>query len=832
MMVSRNFFLAWRMFGRDWRAGELRLLLVALVIAVGAATTISFFTERVTRALSLQSAELLGADLVLTSPQPVESEWLTHAVRMNLQSTPSLRFASVVLRGAELQLASVTAVSPGYPARGTLRTAPAPFVPDAPATGVPDRGEAWADTRLVTALGAKVGAQIDIGQARFTITRILTYEPGRRGAWSSLAPRVLINEADVSKTEVIQPGSRVNYSYHFAGPEQGIRMFREWLEPRLAPNHNLYDARTGNRSVGTALERTELYLGLASLIAVLLAGVAIAMGAWRYSERHFDVSAMLRCFGASQRDLAYLYIPQLLAIALLAGVAGCAVGWIAQAGVFYLLQDLLPAQLPAAGPKPIVVGFFTAVIALAGFALPPIMRLKHVPPLRVLRRDLTPLPPSGWLVYGAALAAMLVLMWRYTGDWRLTSIVLGGAGGAAVVLAFLAVALLRVGRTMHRHVGVAWRFGINNLWRRTGSSVSQMLAFGLTLTAMALTVLVRSDLLSTWQAQLPVRAPNHFAFNILPDQVEPLRQFFTVHGIESSRIYPIVRGRLTAINGVPAREVVTEEAREVRAVQRELNLTWSAVLPDDNFIAAGAWWPDGPSTKTGVSVEARLAERLGIKLGDALSFSVAGQALNARVTSLRTVQWESFRPNFFMIFSPGSLDAHPATYLVSFFLVPQQKPLLRDLVHQFPAVTVLDIDFVLAQARALLRQVAVAVEFVLLFVLCAGFSVLYAALRASLDERLYEGALLRTLGASRRQLRASHFGEFAALGVMAGVLAAIATEVVAYLLYTRVFNLDYVFKWPVWLLAPLVGGLLVGFAGYRGARPAIQRSPLAVLRDL
>lgn len=824
--------LAWRMFGRDWRAGELRLLIAALVIAVGATTAINFFTDRLNRALAHQSADLLGADLVLRSPRPVDPQWLEYAAGKNLRTAQALQFTTVALHGEKLQLASVNALGPRYPLRGTLRASERGFAPDAPVSAIPAPGQAWADTRLMGALGVDVGERIELGATQFTLTRVLTFEPGRTGRWSALAPRILINQTDIPNTQVVQPGSRVTYGYQFAGAEQDIQRYRAWLEPRIESSQRLLDARADNSAVGSALDRAERYLGLASLFALLLAGVAIAMGARRYSERHFDVSAMMRCLGATQNDIVRLYVPQLLVVALLASLAGCLVGWIAQAGIFYFLKGLLPASLPAPGFAPVAAGLLTGVITLAGFALPPVLRLKHVPPLRVLRRDLTPMPLSGWIVYGAALAVMVTLMWGYTGNWRLTSIVLAGTFGAAVVLTLLAIALLRLGRTLHRRVGITWRFGVSKLWRHASASVSQILAFGLTLMAMTVIALVRTDLVSTWEQQLPPETPNYFAFNILPADVGKINRFFATHGIPASQIYPMVRGRLVSINDVPVQEAVTEEARDARAIQRELNLTWSATLPPDNRISTGAWWPQDAGRSRGVSVEAELAERLGIKLGDALAFTIGGDTLAAEVMSLRNVQWDSFHPNFFMIFAPGTLDNFPATYLTSFHLRSVQKPLLPNLARSFPAMTVLEIDFILAQVRAILRQVTAAVEFVLLFVLFAGFAVLYAALQASLDERFYEGALLRVLGASRRQLRASQFAEFSLLGFFAGILAAVGTEFTVYLLYGRVLNLEYTVKWPVWLIAPLVGSLVVGVAGYWATRAVARRSPLQVLREI
>lgn len=827
---STHRLLALRMLARDWRAGELRLLAVALVIAVGAVTSVGFFADRVQRGLGQQSAELLGANLVVTGQVPPDPEWRAHAQAIGVRHADVVEFATVVLKGERLQLASVRAVMAGYPVRGHIRTSPAPFAPDAIADGTPAPGTVWVETRLLSQIDAQVGDRVDIGAARFTIDRVLTHEPGWGGSLFTAAPRVLMHAQDLSATAVLQPGSRATYARTFAGPEDAIARLRAWLEPRLSTSHRLIGARDGNRAVARAVTRVDRYIGLTSLIAVVLAGVAIAMGARRYSERHYDVSAMLRCLGCTQRDIIALYLPQLAVLGIAASAVGCALGWLGQAAIYLALAEFFPVVLPPPSSAPLVLGFAVGMTTLAGFALPPVLRLKHVPPLRVLRRELAPPPPSATLVVAVAAAAMVAMLLRYTQSWTLVLGVLGGAVAAVALLGAGAYALLRVSRRWRDRVGVTLRFGVNNLWRRPGASVAQLISFGLAFMALALAWLVRTDLVTSFQQQLPADAPNHFVFNVLPTDVPAVEHFFARHGITAQALYPIVRGRLVARNGVPMTRAVSKEEDDHEALRRELNLTWAGRLPPDNAITGGAWHVTGD--RGGVSVEARLAERLEIALGDELGFAIGGQTFSARVTSLRTVQWDSFHPNFYMIFAPGALDRYPATYLTSFHIAPQQKTLLAQLVRAFPSVTVLETDQILAQVRTVMRQVTAAVEFVLLFVLAAGLAVLYAALQASLDERRYEGALLRALGASHRQLALGRLAEFAALGFCAGLLAAAGTELSVWVLYTRVFELEYSFKWPVWLAAPVFSAVLLAAAGVLGTRRIARQSPLAVLRGI
>jgi putative ABC transport system permease protein len=535
--------------------------------------------------------------------------------------------------------------------------------------------------------------------------------------------------------------------------------------------------------------------------------------------------------GASQRDLLALYLPQLLVIGLAASAIGCLLGWTAQFGILYLLADLLPAAPSSPRAWPAIAGFATGLTILAGFALPPVLRLKGVPPLRVLRRDLLPMPSRAWLVYGAALVAIVAVMWRYTDNWPLTLSVLAGGFGLVALLGLFALLLLLLSRRFNGHVGVAWRFGLNNLWRRRRASINQILAFGLTLMAMAVTALVRTDLLTSWKQQLPDDVPNHFAINILPHEVDGFGAFTASAGIETAQLYPMVRGRLVEINGTPVRKAVTKEARNDNALNRELNLTWTTRLQEDNSVLEGRWWQPEDTGKALVSVEAKLAERMGIGLGDRLRFSIGEQRFSADVTSIRSVKWDSFRPNFYMVFPPNVIERFPATYMTSFYLDKADKPVLRKMVANYPAVTVLEMDLVIEQVGRIFRQVALTVEYVLVFTLLAGFAVLFAALQASQDERLYEGALLRALGASRRQLRAGHLAEFSALGGLAGLLAAMGAECITWALYSEVLHLEHSFQWPLWIGAPVAGALLVGIAGFWGTRAITDRSPVLLLHS-
>ncbi|MDD0843638.1 ABC transporter permease [Pseudomonas sp. Gutcm_11s] len=830
-MITRMFTLAWRQLLRDARSGELRVLFFALLVAVAASTAIGYFGARLNGAMLLRATEFLGADLVLNGSAPAAPEQIEAGRALGLAHAQVVEFASVISGDQGIQLASIKAASSGYPLRGELKSAAQPYATEQPGGG-PQPGEAWAESRLFAALDLKVGQTIEVGNRQLRLTRVLTYEPDRAGDFYSLTPRVLINLEDLASTGVVQPGSRVRYRELWRGDGEALARYRQEMEKGLAAHQQLEDARDGNRQIGGALGRAERYLNLASLAAVLLAGVAVALSAARFAARRFDSSALLRCLGLSRREALSLFGLQLAMLGLIASLAGALLGWFGQLILFKLLQGLLPAGVPPGGPLPALAGMATGLVALAGFALPPLAALGRVPPLRVLRRDLLPVPPSSWLVYGAALLALGLIMWRLSLDLKLTLGLLGGGLLATLLLGGALLFGLNALRRMLARASLPWRLGLGQLLRHPLAAAGQSLAFGLILLAMALIALLRGELLDTWQNQLPDNAPNHFALNVLPDEREAFAASLAQLSPHPAPLYPIVAGRLTLINGEPVREIVSKDSRGERAVQRDLSLTWAADLPEGNQLLAGQWWQASAQDELpGVSVESELAESLELKLGDELTFSVGGMERKAQVSSLRQVKWDSFQPNFYMIFEPGTLQDLPATYLTSFYLPPHSEKRLVELSRQFPAVTLLQVDALLEQLRSIMAQVSVAIEYVLLFVLAAGLTVLFAGLQATLDERLRQGALLRALGAERRLLLRARRAEFGLLGAGSGLLAAVGCELASFLLYRYALDLQWQ-PHPWLLLLPLIGALLVGAAGVWGTRRALNASPLTVLREV
>ena len=826
--------LAGRQLLRDARAGELRVLFFALVVAVAASTAIGYFGARLNGAMMLRATEFLGADLILEGSSPARPEQIQAGEQLKLDHARIVIFSSVIATDNGIQLSSVKAVDEAYPLRGELKSAPDLYQTEAPGSG-PKPGEAWAEARLFAAVDLKIGDNIDVGAKTLKLTRVLTYEPDRAGNFYSLTPRVMINEQDLAATNVVQPGSRVTYREMWSGSPDTLAGYRKAIESGLEPHQEIKDARDGSQQIGGALGKAERYLNMASLVAVLLAGVAVALSASRFAARRYDASALLRCLGLSRGEALTLFSLQLAIIGLLASLGGALLGWIAQLGLFALLQNLLPATVPPGGVLPALAGMGTGLVALAGFALPPLAALGRVPPLRVLRRDMLPIPASSWLVYGAALLALGLIMWRLSLDLILTFALLGGGVVAALVLGSLLLMGLSSLRRLLSGASLPWRIGLGQLLRYPLAAAGQSLAFGLILLSMGLIALLRGELLDTWQNQLPKDAPNYFVLNVLPSDKDNFANTLSRISTHAAPLYPVVPGRLTSINGEPVDHFVVKDSRGENATRRDLSLTWAADLPEGNVITAGQWWQDpntqqSADTAPGVSIEAKLAESLQIKLGDRLGFIVGGLTREAVVTSLRDVNWDTFQPNFFMIFQPGTLADLPTTYLTSFYLPAGQDKQIVELSRAFPAISILGVEALLAQVRSILDQVTLAVQFVLLFVLAAGIAVLFSGLQATLDERIRQGALLRALGAERALLIKSRRIEFGLLGAASGLLAALGCELVSFVLYRYAFSLEWQ-PHPWLLLLPVIGALLVGGAGVFGTRRALNASPLAVLRE-
>ncbi len=824
--------LSFRFLRRDWRAGELTTVGIALTIAVASITAVGFFNDRVRRSMEQHASELLAADLVVLSQRPVAIEWIKAARQKGLRTALTTQLPSVVVAGTLTQLVEIKAVSDGYPLRGRLKVTLVPYTKDHVTNRVPARGSVWLDARLMSQLNLKIGDSITIGAAKFAVSRIISYEPDRGGNFFSIAPRAMIHANDLQATKLVQTGSLISYRLLLAGDSPSIRSFRNWVKPLLRGGSRLQGLRDARPQLRVVLDRANQFLGLSALVSVVLAGVAIAISARHYASRHLDPSAILRCLGASQNFIIAIHGWQLLWLAIAGSLLGVLIGYAAQWILALTLVDLLVARLPPPGWKPALMGMVTGLVILMGFSLPPILRLRNVPPARVLRRDLGNLPRSSLSVYVFAVLTVIMIMLWLTGDVLLTIYITSGSVATLLVMGLVSSGLIRVVGRLRNRVGIAWRFGISNIARRPRASMAQLLAFGLGIMVMLLLNIVRNDLVDQWQSSLPPDAPNYFVINVQKHQLADTRRFFRENKIAPPSLYPMVRARLTGINNIPIDLSSLSDPRARRLLQREQNLSWRREMQTDNRIIAGQWWSEETHGQPQLSLEQGIAKRLGIKLGDTIQFSVVGEPLSLTVTSLRSVDWDSFNVNFFMVTPPGVLENFPASFITSFLLPPGEPGVLSRLVKRFPNFTVIDISALMTKVRSIMDRVTVAVEFVFLFTLAAGITVLLAAIQATQDERRYEGAILRTLGASRSQLMQGIAAEFATLGMLAGLLAAFSASAVGYVLAQQVFHLTYRPGIELWVVGVLGGALGIGIAGTLGVRSVVNQPPMKTLQRI
>ena len=812
---------------RDWRGGELPLLGLAIIIAVASLTSVDFFTDRVNQFTEIQATELLAADLVVSSAEPFKQEIIRQATDLGLKTALTVSFRSVVVHGEKLELAEVKAVQPGYPLRGRLQISDELFGAEATSHTIPERGAVWLDPRLFQLLGLPVGAQVNLGSVTLDATKVLTYEPDRGGDMFNIAPRLLMNLADLDATGLILPGSRATYRLLLAGADQAVTGFRS-----LVDEYSEYDIRgirDARPELRTALERSEQFLGLAVLVSIALAGLAVALSAQRYAVRQYDACAIMRCFGAGPDTVVRLYVVQLLITALISSVIGCGIGYLGQMGLTELMRDLISRPLPAPSPAPLVSGLSAGILTALGFAMPQILRLKNVAPLRVLRRDLTPLPLNNLGIYLAAVGCLLLLALWQSGNEKL--FFYGFCGLALTGLsAFLATRLaIRYLNRLRAGMGFATRFGLANIVRRHGLSTAQILAVSLGVMVLSLLVLIRTDLLANWRDRLPVDTPNYFLINIQPAEAHMVRDFIRDRAGLVTQAHPLVRARLTAINGQTVNPDDYEDADAKRFIRRTFNLSVAETLQEDNRLTAGEWWDAGAGNL--FSFEDEFAETLGIVLGDKLEFKIAEQLVTGTVANTRWVDWDTFNVNFFVVASPDTLDGYPTTYITSFYLPPENRRLLVELIREWPSITVFDVDAILRQVRLIMEQVVRAVEFISGFTLLAGIIVLFAALQTTHDERRYEAALLTALGAKRGHVLAGLVAEFTVLGLISGSIAALNATVAEILLAEFVFKIDISINLWVWLVTPLLCTLVIVCGGLAGTHKVLSAPPMLALRQ-
>lgn len=820
--------LALNLLKRDWRAGELFLLVLALLVAVTSVTTVGFFTDRMQRALNSQAAELIGADLLVVSDHVVPDLIKEAARKNNLQQVSLLLFPSTVSKGDAVQLVELKAVEKGYPLRGKLKIINAPDATEQETSDIPAIGTVWVDERLLNRLGLKIGDTVELGVKRFQISAQITWEPDNAVSLFNIAPRLIMNLADVPATKLVQNGSRVNYRLLLGGSEKNIDTFRVWAEKNLGRGERLEGVKEARPEIRSALERAERFLGLAAIVSVILAGIVIALASWRHRERHLDAAAMMRCLGASQNTILILYVVQFLIVGIIASLVACLFGYFAHEILLREFSGIVRTTLPAPSWIPVAEGLLTGVILLMGFALPPLWRLREVSALRVIRRELGAIKTGGVFAYIAGLGTVILLMFWKASDLKLGAYVIGGLFLLIVVCAGLALLLIYFLKRYRERANITWRFSLAALSRRTQTTVIQVVALGLGIMVLLLLTLVRADLLESWRTTLPKDAPNRFIIGIQPDQIEAAKKFFIDNKSSVPQLSPMVRGRLVMINEKNVSGADYSDDRAKRLVEREFNLSWSEKLPEANTVTSGKWWDTKDSAL--LSVEQGIAETLGIKLGDTLTYEVAGSRFSAKVTSLRKLDWDSFRVNFFVIAAPGLIEKYPTSYITSFYLSPEQNKLLGELVRRFPNFTIIDVAAIMEQVRTMMEKVAGAVQFVFLFTLIAGLLILYAAIVTTQQQRIGETAILRALGANRRQLIRVQLTEFVIIGALTGVIGAMGASGLSFILSKQLLNIPYHFNPWVWLIGLVAGTVGVAFAGLFAARQTLNHAPLEVLR--
>ena len=847
-------------------------------MAVTSITGIALFTDRLEKALLLESANMLAADRIVSGRGDLPREVLTEGQTRGLSTAEVVSFTSMAFSETGNILVAAKAVTDAYPLRGEVIVSEQAFVRGTPIGSGPPQGEVWLESRAMAALDIDIGDFVSVGEAELRVGKIIVAEPDRGGGsmMDNAGPRLMLHMEDLASTNVVQLGSRVSNRYLFAADDiSDLDAFEEWFRSREEWRGRYYirDIRDESEEVREALERAESFLLLSSLFAVLLAGVAIALTAKRYSERHYDYVAILKTFGCTSSQISFIYLNIQLVLASFAVSIGWLFGWFIHGVILAVLQRLLFVDLPEPGFQPFIVGGLTAVICLLSFALPPLLALRETPPLRVLRKDISQQKIGDNVPYlFGALGALLLVYW-YSQDLILTSVLIISVAAIALVLSGVSYFILRTSSSTGMKAGSAWLLAMTATRRRRKQNVLQVMVFSITIMSLLILTLLRTDLVEEWQAQLPENTPNHFMMNITQSQIPGIESFFAQNGIEGNQFFPLVSARVTRVNGdlpspgdesevsvsratltegseseepesemalgtnpqTDAPPVNAEDAttggRRVRGRLSRRQVTWSTDLPSDNMITEGIWW--GEESEPGyVSIEQEYAEWLDLELGDRLEFEVNQQIVSAEVSSFRSVRWDNMQPNFFIIFSPGTIDHLGATFLSTALMEREQKILLNDLVRLFPTVVVIEIDALIEQIQTIIIQVTSAIELISILVLLCGALVLVACVNASLDERFHENAILRTLGAGRKLILSSLLIEFASIGVVAGLIATLGAEASVYYLQEEIFEQEFSFHMWTWIAGPTLGMFIIAGLGMNSTREVVSTSPLNVLRRI
>ncbi|MGB0721222.1 MAG: ABC transporter permease [Gammaproteobacteria bacterium] len=828
-----------RLWARDLRGADIRILALALVIAVTAVTAVDLFLDRIRQSMDRQGAELLAGDLVVDSPRALPTQWADLARTAGLDSARTVTFPSVIFHGDRSQLVRAKAVTPEYPLRGSVRVRTRIAGPDAPVEGGPPPGTAWAEPRLLASLDLEPGDPIELGDRTLRLERIISFEPDRGADMFQVAPRLMFNHADLDATGLVTEYSRVRQRMMFAGPAAAVRDFRSRLEPLMDGRDRLRGLDDNRPAFRTAQQRAERFLGLSSMATVLLAGAAIALGAHRYRERQSRAVALMRTLGAKRADILALHLGRMIVLALGAGLLGIGLGYAVQAAIAAYLADVFTATLPPPRTAAAFAGLATSLVALAGFALPQVLRLVITPPMRVLRQQESARSPVALATLLTATLAFAVLLRMQAGEWALTLYVLGGTvltgllalGGSLIVVRLSEPVRQRLPTRTGTEGGVLWalRFGLGNLHRHRHLNALLLAAFGVGLLVLLLLSLVRNDLLGAWSDKLPADTPNTFLINVQSDEVESVSNYLNDRGLGPVQLQPMIRARLESHNGTKVKPEDYASVQARRTANRNWNLSLMGPLASSNHVVEGRW-PE-PGRERGLSVERRMAERMSWSVGDTLRFAVGSRTIEGEITSIREVDWDSFQVNFFVLVAPELLADLPGSYITSFHIPPDRDTELAALNRAFPTITAIDVNAIMGQVRTLIDRAGLAIQAVFLFTLAASATILLAGFETTAAARSREVALLRTMGASTRQVLTGASVEYLVLGLLCGLAAASAASLTGWLLAANVLNTTYAPSLLIWLTGLTAGPVLLGLSALWPLRTLLKLSPTLVLRS-
>ncbi len=824
--------LIWRLLRREWRGGQLALIGVAVTLSVSIVSGVALLADRVEKGLVREMGSFLAADLAIESGIEIPEIYRERAVQDNLQVAETVEFESMVFSDKTNHLASIKAVSSAYPLRGQLTLTTEAFATNDQARhtvrSAPEQGTVWADERLLPLLDVQLGDDIEVGDLRLRLTKILLQEPDRSTGFSLIGARVMMSIDDLAESGLIQPGSRLDYRLLLAGAEDQVQAYQTWAEENLTVHERLLHPERVEQRVASAVDRGSSYLLLAGSVGLLLAGIAQALASYRYAQRHINEVALMKSWGASRQLVRRLLLGQLLLLGFISTVIGLILGWGLHQILLNTVREFLPLELPAPGLAPYLIASASGMLCLLGFTLPSLWHLPNITPLRVLRRDLDarPLSAAKRALWGGA--TLLLLLVFYARDLELVMGFVAGVVAVILILALFAYLFLyRLGRSFGHWYGSYWRLAIANLLRRPNQTSLQLVACSAGIMLLLVMVMMRTSLHNEWQMTIPEGSPNHFFVNVAPHQLDDVRARISSRNLDNSNWYPMVRGRIVLLNGEALRD---EEGTD--DLGRELNLTWSADIPESNEVIAGQWWQSDVLEKPLVSVEEGFANEIGTVVGDHLTFSMGGLDLEAEVTSIRRLDWDSMNPNFFMIFNPGTLDTYSPNWITSLNIPPEDRMLVSDILKANPTILVISLEDVISRIRTVITQATRGLELIFLLVVICGLLVFFAAIAASFDERAQEAAVLRTLGSGKRLILSSVAAEFATLGAIAGLVAALAADICIMVMQFWVFELPITPHFWIWLTAPLGGAVLTGSLGTLRTRTLVNTPPMQSLRRL